>query len=137
MRETVVSTLEDEYLVVGAVRDGQEMLDEEPKCQPDAVILDISMPIMGGIEASVLLRQRGSRAKIIFLTVHDEPEYLQAALAAGADGYVVKARMASDLRPAVKEAMSGGRFISPSVHQLPGEKNDSPAFAREQHSISD
>jgi DNA-binding NarL/FixJ family response regulator len=121
MRDAVVGTLEDEYSVVGAVGDGQEMLDAESACEPDVIILDISMPTLNGIEAANQLRQRGSKAKIIFLTVHDEPEFLQAALGAGASGYVVKSRMASDLRPAVREAMAGRRFVSPTISLLPGE----------------
>jgi len=123
MRATVVGTLEVEYQVVRAVGDGQEMLDAESECQADIVILDISMPTLNGIEAAHRLKQRGSKAKIIFLTVHDEPEFLKAALDTGASGYVIKSRMASDLRPAVREAMYGRRFISPSLTMLPGESS--------------
>jgi DNA-binding NarL/FixJ family response regulator len=121
MRATVVGTLEAEYQVVGSVGDGLEMLEAESECEPDVIILDISMPTLSGIEAAHRLKQRGSKAKIIFLTVHDEPEFLQAALSSGADGYVIKSRMASDLRPAVREAMSGRRFISPSLSMLSDE----------------
>ena len=115
MREKVVSTLETEFSVVGAVCDGQEMLDAESRVKPDVVILDISMPKINGIEAATRLRQRDSEARIIFLTVHDEPEFLNAALAAGAIGYVIKSRIASDLLLAVREAMAGRRFVSPSL----------------------
>lgn len=121
MREKVVGTLECEYLVVRAVRDGQEMLDAESETKPDAVVLDISMPIMNGIEAATLLKQRDSGARVIFLSVHDEPDFLQAALATGALGYVIKARMASDLRLAVREAMAGRRFISPTLKVTAGD----------------
>jgi DNA-binding NarL/FixJ family response regulator len=123
MRATVVGTLEAEYQVVGAVGDGQEMLDAEAEHNPDVIVLDISMPTLNGIEAAHRLKKRGSKARIIFLTVHDEPELLQAALNTGADGYVIKSRMASDLRPAVREAMFGRRFISPSLRMLPGESS--------------
>ena len=116
MRAKVVGTLEMDYTVVGAVSDGQEMLDAESKFKPDIVILDISMPIMNGIEAATRLRQRSPNAKIIFLTVHEEPEFLSAALAAGALGYIIKSRFASDLRLAVREAMAGRRFVSPSLN---------------------
>jgi DNA-binding NarL/FixJ family response regulator len=118
MREKVVGILEMQYTVVGAVTDGQQMLDAESKFKPDVVVLDISMPIMNGIEAATRLRQRSPNAKIIFLTVHDEPEFLNAALAAGAIGYVIKSRIGSDLRLAVNEAMAGRRFISPSVYSV-------------------
>ena len=114
MRDKVVSILEIEFSVVCSVNDGQEMLDAESRINPDVVILDISMPTMNGIEAATRLKQRGSKARIIFLTVHEEPEFLQAALDAGALGYVCKARLASDLRLAVREAMAGRRFVSSS-----------------------
>ena len=115
MRERVVSTLETEFSVVGAVGDGQEMLDAESRVHPDVVVLDISMPTMNGIEAATRLKERDSKARIIFLTVHEEPAFLKAAMAAGAIGYVIKSRLASDLRLAVREAMAGRRFVSPSL----------------------
>ena len=115
MRDKVVCTLEVEYSVVGAVCNGEEMLDAESRIKPDAVILDISMPTMTGIEAAAQLRLRASKAKIIFLTVHEEPAFLEAALAVGALGYVVKSRLASDLRLAVREAIAGRLFVSPSL----------------------
>ena len=115
MREKLVSTLETEYSVVGAVGDGQEMLDAESRFSPDVVILDISMPVMNGIEAATQLKLRASKAKIIFFTVHEEPEFLTAALAAGALGYVIKSRLAIDLQLAVREAIAGRRFFSPSL----------------------
>lgn len=115
IRTKVVSTLEVEYSIIGAVGDGQELLDVESIFKPDIVILDISMPTMNGIEAAIRLRQRGSEAKIVFLTVHEEPDYLKAAMAAGALGYVIKAHLANDLRLAVKEAIAGRRFVSPSL----------------------
>ena len=121
MREKVVGTLEGEYSVVGAVGDGQQMLDAESEIKPDAVVLDISMPRMNGIEAATLLKQRASSARVIFLTVHEEPAFLEAALAAGALGYVIKSRLASDLRLAVREAMAGRRFVSPSLGLISGE----------------
>lgn len=119
MRDKVVSTLETEFSVVGSVMDGQEMLDAESRIKPDVVILDISMPTMNGFEAAARLKKRASKAKIIFLTVHEEPEFLEAALAAGALGYVIKSRLISDLRLAVREAMAGRRFVSPSPNLAP------------------
>jgi DNA-binding NarL/FixJ family response regulator len=76
--------------------------------------MDISMPVMNGIEAAAALIQAGTPAKIIFLTVHDDQDFVKAALATGASGYVVKARIATDLIPAILEVLEGHRFISPS-----------------------
>jgi DNA-binding NarL/FixJ family response regulator len=121
MRHKVVSTLENEFSVVGSVADGQQMLDAESRVNPDVVILDISMPIMDGFEAATQLKQRAPNARIIFLTAHDDPAYLKKALAIGALGFVIKSRLASDLRLAVREVMTGRRFISPSPKLAPCE----------------
>ena len=115
MRQKVVRTLEADHLVVAVVGDGLEMLDAESRTLPDIVILDISMPTMNGIEAATRLKKRPSNARIIFLTVHQEPEFVEAALAAGADGYVIKSRLAIDLRLAIKEVLAGRRFVSPCL----------------------
>ena len=73
------------------------------------------MPGMSGIETARHLRAAGSRAKIVFLTVHADPDYIRAGLAAGATAYVVKSRLASDLVPAIREALAGRSFVSPSI----------------------
>ena len=91
--------LEPEFEVVTTVRDGRAALEEAARLDPDMLILDISMSGMDGIEAARHLRAAGSRAKIVFLTVHGDPDFVRAGLAAGATGYVVKSRLASDLLP--------------------------------------
>src|SRR5262245_22185917 len=116
MRHAVVGALETEYSVVASVGDGEEMLDAESRTSPDIVILDIAMPIMNGIEAAARLKERASKAKIIFLTVHEEPEFLEAALAAGACGYVIKSHLVNDLRVAISEVLAGRHFISPCLN---------------------
>ena len=76
------------------------------------LVLDISMPVLNGIEAARRLKAAGFRAKIVVLTVHEDEDYLRAALAAGADGYVVKSRLARDLPLALREALAGRTFVS-------------------------
>jgi DNA-binding NarL/FixJ family response regulator len=78
---------------------------------PDLIMLDIEMPKMDGIRAAQEIRHSGSRARILFLTVHDEEDYIAAARRLG-DGYVLKSRMGSDLRNAIDEAFSGSFFVS-------------------------
>lgn len=114
MRGRVVRLLASEFEVVGAVEDGGALLEAASKMKPDVCVIDISMPVLSGIEAAAQLKKSGSTAKIIFLTVHDDPDFVQAALETGALGYVVKSRMASDLRSAVKGVIAGKVFISPS-----------------------
>ena len=112
MRDRVVRLLGSEFEILDAVEDGSALLEAAITSRPDVCLLDISMPIVNGIEAASKLRERGSSAKIIFLTVHEDLDFVQAALKTGASGYVVKRQMASDLRTAVKEALAGRIFIS-------------------------
>jgi DNA-binding NarL/FixJ family response regulator len=84
------------------------------RLQPDVIITDITMPTLNGIEAAKQLKESGSRAKVVFLTVHSDPEFVRACLNVGACGYIVKPRMDSDLLPAVREALAGRIFLSPT-----------------------
>jgi DNA-binding NarL/FixJ family response regulator len=113
IREKVMQQLEPEFEVVGAVGDGNALLEAASQMKPDVCVVDISMPIMSGIEAATQMKGSGSSVKIIFLTVHEDPDFLQAALDAGALGYVVKSRVASDLCPAIRAALAGRLFVSP------------------------
>jgi len=107
--------LEAEFDVVTTARSGQVALEEAARLAPDVLILDISMPGLSGIEAARHLRAAGSLVKIVFLTVHSDPDYVRAGLEAGATAYVVKSRLAADLIPALREALAGRSFVSPSV----------------------
>jgi DNA-binding NarL/FixJ family response regulator len=115
MRDRVVRLLGHEFDILDPVEDGSALLEAASKLQPDVCLLDISMPVVNGIEAAAKLKERGTTAKIIFLTIHEDMDFVQAALKTGASGYVVKRRMASDLRTAVKEALAGRTFISTLV----------------------
>jgi DNA-binding NarL/FixJ family response regulator len=107
--------LEGEFHVVKTVGDGRALVEEAARLEPDIVVLDVSMPDLNGIEAAQRLQAAGTRARIVFLTVHDDPDYARAALLAGALGYVVKCRLVSDLPLALREALAGRRFVSPCV----------------------
>ena len=107
--------LEPHFEVVKAVGDGQALVDQAARLEPDIVVLDISMPVINGIEAARRLKASGSAAGIVFLTMHADPDYVRAALAAGALGYVIKSRLASDLLPSIREALAGRSFVSPSI----------------------
>ncbi len=101
--------------VVGVARDGQDLIAKARKLAPDVIIADITMPLMTGIEAVHELRRGGLTARIVFLTVHQESEFLQACLNEGALGYVIKSHIRADLIPAIHAAMAGERFLSPSL----------------------
>ena len=98
--------------VLGTAIDGRSALEAVRRLHPDVIVLDISMPGMNGLEVASCLRETGSTAAIVFLTVHTEEEVLMAAAEAGAIGYVTKSRLASDLIFAVREAHAGRPFVS-------------------------
>ena len=107
--------LEPEFQIIGTVDDGQGVLEATESLKPDVLILDISMGVMNGLEAARLLTRIGSKARIVFLTVHQDQEFVEEAFSAGALGYVVKPRLGSDLLVAVREAMIGHTFVSPAL----------------------
>jgi DNA-binding NarL/FixJ family response regulator len=98
--------------VVGMVHDGYAALQAARALNPDVIVLDIAMPGMTGLEVASRLRETGSTAALVFLTVHAEEEFVHAAQACGAIGYVVKPRLCSDLGWAVREALAGRSFVS-------------------------
>jgi DNA-binding NarL/FixJ family response regulator len=100
-------------VIVGSAKDGPTAITAAESLRPDVIVLDISMPGMTGLEVASLLRKAQSTAAVVFLTVHDEEEFVQAAKAVGGIGYVIKPRIASDLMKAVLEAKAGRPFVSP------------------------
>src|SRR3954471_13415639 len=104
--------LKAEFTVVASVRDGTTVLSQVSTLNPDVIVLDISMGQPNGVEVALRLRKSGCPAKILFLTIHQSLDYVQAALAAGASAYVIKSRMNSDLVPAIRAACSGRLFVS-------------------------
>ena len=113
--ETIATLLGPTFEVVGKVSDGQSLVEGCVKLNPDVIISDISMPVVNGIEAAEQLKRSGTTAKIIFLTVHSDPDFVRACLATGALGYVVKPRVATDLLTAVREVLAGRTFVSPHL----------------------
>jgi len=115
MLETVAHVLAVDFDVVGVVENGKLAVEAVAALDPDIVVLDISMPLIDGLEAASLLKQSGSRARVIFLTVQAQPEFVSAAFSAGAKGYVLKTCLITDLVPAIREVLAGGVFVSSSL----------------------
>src|SRR5208283_1237251 len=109
---TVAKLLNGSFEIVGMVSDGVSALEATLTLDPDVAVLDISMPGMSGIEVARKLKKRGSNAKIVFLTVHEDSDILATCRAAGGLGYVVKVLMETDLIPAINEALAGREFVS-------------------------
>ena len=103
--------------IVGKITDGDSVCAGVEKLRPDLIILDISMGEHCGIDICRELYERGYFGQVVFLTVHEDPDFVHAAFVAGGKGYVVKSRMAEDLERAVKAAMSHTIFVSPSLQQ--------------------
>ena len=112
MREKVVQMLQPDYEIVGTAADGNAALEIEQLLKPEIVLLDISMPFRSGVEVAAEMKSKNSSAKIIFLTVHEDHDFVRAALSAGAMGYVVKSQMATDLLDALSSVRDGQLYIS-------------------------
>jgi DNA-binding NarL/FixJ family response regulator len=106
--------LEGEFEIVGTVSTGLDLVRVASQLDPDVMVLDITMPGLDGIQSAVQLHQAGCRAKLVFLSVHEDPDYLRAALEAGGAAYVTKTRLASDLIPAIHAVLAGQSFVSPT-----------------------
>jgi len=112
MLERIVTLLHHDFSVVGTVQNGEGLVHAEAALQPDVMVVDVCMPGVNGLEATDCIKRRGSRAVVIFLSAHREPEIIEAAWELGALGYVAKTCMAQDLVPAVRAALEGRRYIS-------------------------
>lgn len=115
--ETASSLLSEDFDVIAAVPDGRRALDAARRLDPDVAVLDISMPELDGLQTARELKRSGSRAKIVMLTQQELDEYVAVAVESGAHGYVLKARMVSDLARSIEHAMSGRLFV-PSLTSL-------------------
>lgn len=107
--------LEPEFELVGSVEDGQSLLVAAKTLKPDIILLDISMPVLNGLDAARRIRQFLPSAKLIFLTMHADSDYVTAAFQAGAMGYLLKRAAATELKTAVREVLKGHHYISPLV----------------------
>lgn len=121
LREGLLSLLQAEFDVIGAVADGRALVADAERLRPDVVILDIGMPLMNGMEAATQVRTAVPRAKLVFLSQHSEKEYVQAAFRLGAAAYVLKNAAVAELAIAVKEALAGRRYICSELRRRFGE----------------
>jgi DNA-binding NarL/FixJ family response regulator len=107
--------LGDDFEVVEVVVNGIQAVRAVLALDPDILVTDISMPLLNGLQASRSIQKTNSRVKIIFLTIHEDRDFIAAAFSAGATGYVTKRRLSTDLVFAIQEALKGHTFVSNSV----------------------
>jgi DNA-binding NarL/FixJ family response regulator len=113
--EATTTLLKRQFDVVGTTTDGATLVSEALRLFPDVIVADITMPVLSGIDAAHRLRESAFSAKIVFLTVHSEEQFVKACLAEGALGYVLKSHMKAHLIPAIQAALVGQTYVCPFV----------------------
>jgi DNA-binding NarL/FixJ family response regulator len=113
--EATTALLRPQFDVVGTATDGATLVSEALRLCPDVIVADITMPVLSGIDAAHRLRESAFSAKIVFLTVHSEEQFIKACMAEGALGYVLKSHMKAHLIPAIQAALVGQSYICPFV----------------------
>ncbi|MFL6353266.1 MAG: response regulator transcription factor [Bryobacteraceae bacterium] len=113
MRQLLRRTVEADSEIVGEARDGQEAVTAAERLRPDLVLLDVSMPIMTGFEAAREILLHAPGLLIVFVSQHAETVYAEEAFSVGAQGYVLKRALFSELREAMSEVLAGRPYRSP------------------------
>jgi len=117
-RQSLRKLLEDQgFSIIGEASDGREAVRLARTLDPDIAILDVSMPLLNGIDAAHEIHRLASRTQVILLTMYREEAYILEALRAGIRGYVLKDQAASDLVAAVGDVMKGSIYLSPGISE--------------------
>ncbi|MDH4088574.1 MAG: response regulator transcription factor [Nitrospira sp.] len=111
LRKLVEGTCE----VVGAVEDGRAVVEAAERLRPDLILIDISMPLLNGMDAARQIKKSVPDAKLIFLTMHASPVFATEALQAGASGYLLKQSAASELPQAIDTVLKGQTYLTPMI----------------------
>lgn len=115
LAEGVRGLLEPEFEVVGVVGDGRELMTAAKKLKADVIVADVTMPSLNGIEAAAQMRDAGSTAKVVIMTMHRDVAYARRAIEAGVFGFVLKHSASSELVTAIREALQGRTYITPII----------------------
>ena len=107
--------LEPEFDVPAIFTDGRALLKAAPALRPDAVVLDIGMPLLNGLDAGKQLKKLLPSVKLIYLTMHEDPGLATEALQAGASAYLLKTSAAAELVKAIHEALKGRVYVTPAI----------------------
>ena len=141
LREGVRALLrtQEDIDVVGEAANGEEALEQVKKLDPDVVLMDIAMPGLGGIEATIEMKKLGARARILILSQYEDREYVRRLLKAGVSGYVLKKSAGSELANAVRAVHRGGLVLDPEVARTAMEEANpaTPGGADPYESLTD
>ncbi len=107
--------LADECDVVGKASDGRALVAAAEKLKPDVIVLDIQMPLLNGLDAGRQIKQRVRDARLVFLTINEDPDLAAEAFRSGASAYLLKRSAASELMTAIREVMQGRSYVTPLV----------------------
>ncbi|MGH9972189.1 MAG: response regulator [Pyrinomonadaceae bacterium] len=113
--EALKSILEPEVDVVGTVSDGRSLLKTALELKPDVIVLDISMPLLNGLDAGRLIRDSVPHVKLIYLTMNQDADVAAEAFRLGASGYLLKTSAASELLQAIREALLGRSYVTSQI----------------------
>ena len=113
--EGLRSLLEPEFELAGTVGDGRALVSAVEQLHPDVIVVDISMPLLNGIEAVRQIKKLDKQVKVVFLTMHPDVTYAIRAFEAGASGYVLKHSASSELLTAIHEAIKGRTYVTPMI----------------------
>ena len=111
--------LEPHFERISTVSDGRALVEEALRQKPDLIILDVTMPLLNGIDAAIQIRKSLPEVKMLFVTMHVDPAYLEAALGAGATGYVLKSAAREELLEAATRVLNGDIYVTPSLSSEP------------------
>ena len=124
-----------EFQIVGEAGDGREAVGLTRKLKPDVVVIDLSMPVMSGIDATKIIREEVPVSKVLVLTMHENEEYVYQILRSGAGGYILKNCSREELAAAIRAVARGEKFFSPRVSEMMVQGYLRKAEARETHSV--
>jgi len=138
IREGIRGLLESHCEVVGTAENGKTLVNAALETKPDLVVLDVSMPILNGIDAACEIKKALPSTRLVFLSMHANPLYLRKAIEAGASAYVLKSGAAEELLTGIREAIQGRIYVSPSFGQdvIRGVSNRRAEGARTRMSLT-
>jgi DNA-binding NarL/FixJ family response regulator len=135
--------LAEDCEVVGCVTNGRELVEATAELKPDIVVVDVSMPLLNGLDAARLIRQAHPATRVLFLTASEDPDVAAEAIRAGAAGYLLKRSAGSELRNAIAEVAGGRSYVTPlataglltSLQEPPRQAGDEPLTPRQREVV--